>query len=180
MPKTKLMSILGIILLLTLTASAQMKMESSPQAIMKAVAEIYPASGSTVHGIVIFNQTEAGIKVVADIEGLAPGKHGFHVHEFGDCSSPDAVSAGGHFNPDNMQHGGPSDTMRHVGDLGNLTADEKGKAHLELTDKDIAFSGPHSIIGHAVVIHANEDELKTPPAGNAGPRIACGVIGIAH
>jgi superoxide dismutase, Cu-Zn family len=180
MLRMRIILTIGILLAITAIASAQMKMETMPQTIEKAVAEIYPASGSTVHGIVTFTSTGVGVKVVADIEGLAPGKHGFHIHEYGDCSSPDATSTGGHFNPDNMQHGGPSATMRHVGDLGNIQADDKGKAHLELTDKDITFSGRHSIIGHAVVIHANEDDLKTPPAGNAGPRIACGVIGISH
>jgi superoxide dismutase, Cu-Zn family len=180
MLKLRIFLTIGIFLGISVLASSQMKMETAPQGIEKAVAVIYPASGSSVHGLVTFTQSMSGIKVVADIEGLTPGKHGFHIHEYGDCSSPDAVSAGGHFNPDNMQHGGPMTAQRHVGDLGNIQADDKGKAHFELTDKDIAFSGPHSIIGRAVVIHSNEDDLKTAPAGNAGPRIACGVIGISH
>lgn len=144
-----------------------------------AVAVLHPTEGSDVHGTVTFTKAANSIRIMADVYGLIPGKHGFHIHEFGDCSAPDAASAGGHFNPDNMPHGAPDDMNRHVGDLGNLVADEEGNARYERKDSLIAFSGDHSIIGLAVVVHAGEDDLTSQPSGNAGPRVACGVIGIA-
>ena len=147
--------------------------------IKKAIAVLAPTEGNNVRGTVTFSKVKDGIKVVADIEGLTPGKHGIHIHQYGDCSAPDAESAGGHFNPFNVQHGSPDKQPRHAGDFGNITADSNGKAHLEMTDKLISFDGEGSIIGHALIIHAKEDDLKTQPTGNAGARVACGVIGVA-
>ncbi len=160
-------------------AVAQTDMQKMTSGPSKAIAVVYPAKDKTVKGMITFTQTEKGVKVVAHLEGLTPGKHGFHVHEFGDCSAPDATSAGGHFNPTQMAHGAPTDATRHAGDLGNIVADEKGVANLEWLDPVMQLSGPHSIIGRAVIIHAKEDDLKTQPTGNAGAREACGVIGIA-
>lgn len=145
----------------------------------KAIAVLQSASGSKVSGTVTFTKSGNEVKVVADLTGLAPGKHGFHIHEFGDCSAPDATSAGGHFNPGKHQHGAPEASDRHAGDLGNIEADASGKAHLELTDKAMKLSGEDSIIGHAVIVHEKADDLKTQPTGDAGGRIACGVIGLA-
>ncbi len=153
-------------------------MDNLPE-ITKAVAELHGTKGNNVSGIVTFTKEGNLIKVVADIKGLKPGKHGFHIHEYGDCSSGDGTSAGGHFNPDNVQHGAPDKSMSHVGDLGNIEADKDGNAHLEMTDSLLSFSGPRSIIGRGVIVHAAEDDLTSQPAGNAGPRVACGVIGIA-
>jgi len=145
----------------------------------KAIAVVHPASGSTAAGTVTFTAMADQVNVVADITGLTPGKHGFHIHEFGDCSDPRAASAGGHFNPTNHQHGAPDANDRHVGDLGNLEADASGKAHLELTDKLIKLAGNETIVGHSVIIHEKADDLKTQPTGDAGGRVACGVIGVA-
>ena len=147
-------------------------------AIEKAIAVLYPTKGNTVSGIVTFTKLPEGIKVTSNITGLTPGKHGFHIHEFGDCSSEDGTSAGGHFNPSMMAHGAPTDSVRHSGDFGNITADSAGTAIMEWIDPVITFDGPHSIIGRAVIIHAGEDDLKTQPTGAAGARVACGVIGI--
>jgi Cu-Zn family superoxide dismutase len=147
--------------------------------IAKAVCVIHPTKGNKVSGLVTFTQEGDSIKVVADVEGLTPGKHGFHIHEYGDCSAPDGTSTGGHFNPTNQPHGAPTDVLRHVGDLGNLVADKDGKAHYEWTDHVISFKGQNSIIGRGIIIHAGEDDLHTQPTGNAGARVACGVIGIA-
>ena len=169
-----------LICVLTLSAGAQhdmQKMASSGPA--KAIAVVYPAKDKAVKGVITFTQMENGVKVVAHFEGLTPGKHGFHVHEFGDCSAPDATSAGGHFNPMQMTHGAPTDAMRHSGDLGNIVADDKGVADQEWLDPMMQLSGPQSIIGRAVIVHAKEDDLKTQPTGNAGAREACGVIGVA-
>lgn len=168
-----------VLLLLTVTARAQHSMLMPADSINSAIAVLYPTEGNQVDGTVIFTKTADGVKVVADIEGLTPGKHGFHIHEYGDCSSSDGTSAGGHFNPGQMPHGAPTDQNRHEGDIGNITADSSGVAHLEWTDKGMTLSGPNSIIGRSVIVHAKEDDLKTQPTGNAGPRVACGVIGIA-
>jgi Cu-Zn family superoxide dismutase len=144
----------------------------------KAVAVLHPSSGSHVTGTVTFTKTGDGVRVVADVEGLTPGEHGFHIHEFGDCSAADATSAGPHYNPGKHQHAGPDTEMRHEGDLGNLTADASGKAHYERLDQQLRLSGEHSIVGRAVIVHEKMDDFKTQPTGNAGARIACGVIGL--
>lgn len=144
----------------------------------KAIAVLHPTTGSNVAGTITFTKSGDAIKVLADITGLTPGKHGFHIHEFGDCSSADAKSAGGHFNPTNHQHGAPEATDRHAGDLGNIEADASGKAHLDVTDKTLKLSGTDCIIGHAVIVHEKADDLKTQPTGDAGGRVACGVIGV--
>ena len=145
----------------------------------KAICVLYATQGNSVSGTVTFSRVSEGVKVVADLSGLTPGKHGFHIHEFGDCSSPDGTAAGGHFNPSGSPHGAPMDMSRHAGDMGNLEADASGKAHLEYVDSHMSFDGPDSILGRSVIIHAREDDMKTQPTGNAGPRIACGVIGVA-
>jgi Cu-Zn family superoxide dismutase len=147
--------------------------------LIKAVALITPTRGNTAHGIVTFENTENGIHIVAELSGLKPGKHGFHIHEFGNITSDDGSSAGGHFNPMNMPHSMPASEKRHAGDMGNITADEKGNARLDYMDPVIELDGNNSIIGHSVVVHENEDDLMTQPTGNAGPRIGYGVIGIA-
>ncbi len=146
----------------------------------KAVAVIHGFGDSPVKGVVHFTATAEGVQISGEIRGLKPGKHGFHIHEFGDCSSADPKCHGGHFNPEKKKHGGPTSEERHVGDLGNITADDSGKATIHLRDKLIALSGSHSIVGRAVIIHGGEDDQKSDPAGNAGPRIAGGVVGIAN
>jgi superoxide dismutase, Cu-Zn family len=147
--------------------------------INKAVVVLYPTQGNAATGVVTFTKEEGGIHVVAKLTGVPKGDHGFHIHEFGDCSAADGTSAGGHFNPTAMQHAGPMADKRHVGDLGNVTADDQGNVALDYVDKHLAFMGPSSIIGHAVILHANADDFTTQPTGNAGGRIACGVIGVA-
>ncbi len=145
-----------------------------------AVATLAGTAGSAVHGRVEFTPVEGGVRVVADVYGLASGKHGFHVHANGDCSATDGSSAGGHFNPAGASHGGPKARAgaRHVGDLGNLVADEATNAHYDRVDELIALAGEHSIIGRAVIVHAGEDDLQSQPSGAAGRRLACGVIGV--
>ncbi len=147
--------------------------------LLSAVCILHPTEGNEVSGIVTFTKTDGGITIVANFEGLTPGKHGFHIHEYGDCSRLDGKSAGGHFNPDGKKHGAPNSEERHVGDLGNLLANEEGKAYYEMIDTRISFSGPHSIIGRAIIVHAGEDDLTSQPTGAAGSRVACGVIGLA-
>lgn len=141
-----------------------------------AVAHLSPTQGNSVRGTVTFTKVRDGVRVVADVSGLTPGSHGFHIHEKGDCSAPDASSAGGHFNPTGTQHGAPDSEMRHVGDLGNLLADASGRAHLVRVDRHLMLDGSSSIVGRGVIVHAKPDDLKSQPAGDAGPRVACGVI----
>jgi Cu-Zn family superoxide dismutase len=154
-----------------------LSISSSLQAeVIKAKATINPTQGNKVNGVVYFIKDPNGVKVIADVYGLSPGKHGFHVHEHGDCSAHDASSAGGHFNPTNKKHGGPGNPERHVGDLGNLEADSSGHAHYERVDDLLELEGKNSIVGLSVVVHAKEDDLKSQPTGNSGDRIGCGVI----
>jgi len=162
----------------TVIYSQEEKSDNNTMSI-SAVCILHPTEGNETSGIVKFTQTSEGIKIVADVNGLTPGKHGFHIHELGDCSSPDGKSAGGHFNPTNKKHGSPDAEERHVGDLGNLVADDNGRAHYERLDKVISLNGPNSIIGRGIIVHAGEDDLTSQPTGNAGARLACGVIGSA-
>lgn len=187
MKKIKFISIMLFMLFSTgLAGYSQMQMSSKSAnvpvtvgSIQKAVCVLYATQGNTANGTVTFTRTAKGIKVVVDVQGLSKGKHGFHIHEFGDCSAPDGISAGGHFNPEGKTHGAPMDMSRHLGDMGNIEVDESGKAHMEYIDPMMTFEGGHSIIGRSIILHKNEDDLKTQPTGNAGPRIACGVIGVA-
>ncbi len=147
--------------------------------ITEAKCVLHPTSGNSVEGVVVFKKTDDGILVSVKATGLTEGKHGFHVHQLGDCSSPDGKSAGGHFNPHGTEHGAPNAQMRHVGDFGNIEADANGNVDYEFTDKEISFEGMNSVIGRSIVVHAGEDDLHSQPTGNAGARVACGVIGIS-
>lgn len=164
-------------------AAASLRAQDAKHADMagptKAVTVLHATkSGGEASGTVTFTKAEGGVRVVALIKGLTPGEHGFHIHEFGDVSTPDAMSAGGHFNPAMAPHGAPTAGMRHVGDLGNITADAHGTAKVDFVDPKLSFTGPSSIIGHSVIVHEKADDLKTQPTGNAGARVAAGVIGI--
>lgn len=146
----------------------------------KAVVRLRATEGNSVSGVVWFSKVVGGVKVSGKIEGLPPGEHGFHIHQFGDCSSADGKSAGGHFNPNGVNHGAPTDEVRHVGDLGNISANFNAVAEFEFVDVTITLAGANSILSRAVIIHAGEDDLKSQPTGAAGVRLACGVIGIAN
>ena len=143
--------------------------------IQKAQATIKSFEGGDIKGNIIFTKVADGVQIVANVEGLTPGKHGFHVHEFGDCSG-DGAATGAHFNPTHSKHGGPDSPERHVGDLGNIVADQDGRAHYERIDKLIVLEGQNSVIGRSIVIHADADDYTTQPTGNSGKKIACGVI----
>lgn len=140
-----------------------------------AFSEIHSLKDNRVAGTVTFTKVAGGVRIVADVTGLTPGEHGFHVHEHGSCEG-DGTSAGGHYNPTNSKHGGPDSPERHVGDFGNLVADNDGKAHYDRIDTLISLEGEHSIIGKSLVIHADRDDFVTQPTGNSGARIGCGLI----
>jgi Cu-Zn family superoxide dismutase len=130
-----------------------------------------------VTGTIEFKETDDGVEVTANLEGLKKGDHGFHIHEKGDCSAPDAMSAGGHFNPSKHKHGAPDAAEHHEGDLGNITAGKDGKATKTFTVKGVTLGdGDNSIAGKGFIIHEKADDMKTQPTGNAGGRVACGVI----
>jgi Cu-Zn family superoxide dismutase len=154
---------------------------AADSAVNQAIAVLYPTSGSQCHGVVRFTQNGDSVKVVADVEGLTPNQqHAIHIHEYGDASKTDGTSAGGHYNPEKHPHGLPDTENRHAGDLGNLQADADGKAHYEITVNNISIMGDHNpIVGRSVIVHAKMDN-GGQPTGNAGGRIACGVIGIAN
>ena len=144
-----------------------------------ATATLQPAKDKKVSGTVTFTEKDGSVEVAVDIQGLTPGPHGFHVHEKGDCSAPDFSSAGGHFNPQGHPHGPPDAPAdkRHAGDFGNLTADESGNAKTTLTMEGVTLAeGESSVVGKAVVVHEKADDLKSQPSGDAGGRVACGVI----
>uniref|UniRef100_Q6TKF7 Superoxide dismutase [Cu-Zn] n=1 Tax=Clonorchis sinensis TaxID=79923 RepID=Q6TKF7_CLOSI len=152
---------------------------------MKAVCVLKGDVG--VQGTATFTQEVDGGPVTVDVHltGLTPGKHGFHVHAFGDTTNG-CVSAGPHFNPTGVDHGAPEDPVRHVGDLGNVEANAQGVVQRVFTDKIISLTGPSSIVGRAMVVHELEDDLGrgghefSKTTGNAGGRLACGVIGLAQ
>ena len=146
--------------------------------ISKAVAILLPTKASKVQGRVTFTQTDGTMHVHAEIYGLAPGDHGFHIHEFG-VWSEDGLAAGGHYNPTHQMHAGIDTPKRHIGDLGNIKANANGKATVDLDDPSLSFHGPTSIIGRGLVVHEKADDFKTQPTGNAGGRVAVGVIGVA-
>lgn len=144
-----------------------------------AVCVLQSIGDSKARGLIQFTQTESGIHVSGQVSGLSDGKHGFHVHEFGDLTdTSNGESAGGHFNPTGAQHGKPSDDHRHAGDFGNIEANASGVAEVDFTDTKISLSGESSILGRALVVHADEDTFEQP-SGEAGPRVAFGVIGVA-
>jgi len=147
--------------------------------VTRATALIYPTKGNSGAGVIKFAEEKEGLHITAHLTGLTPGEHGFHIHEFGMCNCDDAVCAGDHYNPTNSKHGGPDDNDRHAGDFGNIVADEQGIGRYDRVDKQATLNGPHSIIGRTVIIHAGADDFTTQPSGNAGARIACGIVGIA-
>jgi Cu-Zn family superoxide dismutase len=179
-PTITTLSVLSAAALAALTGCGDGERSAAcPMGASDAIAVLAPTQGSQVHGTVRFTQTADGVKIVADIAGLEPNsKHAIHVHEFGDVSAPDGMSAGTHFNPEKHVHGGPASAEHHAGDLGNLTADATGAAHYELTAPWLSVCcGKDPVLGHSVIVHAKEDDLL--PTANPGQRVAQGVIGIA-
>lgn len=158
----------------TLVLTACASMTSGP----RAVAQLQSTTGNTATGTVSFVKSGDKVVVKGEVRGLKPNaEHGFHVHEKGDCSSGDGLSAGGHFNPDGKPHGNHADMAHHAGDLPSLKADASGVAKFSFESTSIAVgSGPSDVIGRGLIVHRDPDDYKTQPTGNAGPRLACAVI----
>ena len=143
----------------------------------RASAMLSSTSGSSASGTVELAQNADGsVDVTVKLTGVPAGVHGFHIHDKGDCGD-NGNAAGGHFNPSATAHGAPSADPHHAGDFGNVTADASGNVNAHFTTRSITLSeGANSAVGHAIILHANPDDLTTQPTGNAGPRIACGVV----
>ncbi len=134
-----------------------------------------PGVGGSLQLVTAIN----GVQISGNVTGLAPNsEHGFHIHETGDCASPDFTSAGGHFNPGGAKHGNPASPPHHVGDIPSIKADAKGVAivHAAIMGATLNDAGPNDIIGKSLIVHARRDDYKTQPSGDSGDRIACGVI----
>eukprot|EP01094_Clydonella_sp_ATCC50884_P015852 TRINITY_DN26521_c0_g1_i1.p2 TRINITY_DN26521_c0_g1~~TRINITY_DN26521_c0_g1_i1.p2 ORF type:complete len:155 (+),score=50.72 TRINITY_DN26521_c0_g1_i1:35-499(+) len=152
---------------------------------MSTAVVVLSGPDAALSGTVTFTQEapDAPTRIQAELKGLTPGKHGFHIHMYGDTTNG-CTSTGGHFNPHGKNHGGPDAEERHVGDLGNITAGDDGSAVLDVTDRNVSLAGPHSVVGRAIVVHAGEDDLglgghdDSLTTGHAGGRVLCGVIGL--
>ncbi len=142
-----------------------------------ASASLTSRDDLAITGTVTFSESGDGVEIQAHVENAPAGPHGFHIHEVGDCSAADFTSAGGHFNPADVPHGGPDDMERHAGDLGNIEIGEDGTGHLTMSSELLTVAeGPVSVVGRAVVLHETADDLVSQPTGAAGARLACGVI----
>ncbi|MGH8765452.1 MAG: superoxide dismutase family protein [Burkholderiales bacterium] len=148
---------------------------TAPTEPQRATAQLQPTKGNKTIGEVTFEQVGDKMHVLANVHGLKPGAHGFHIHEIGDCSSGDGMSTKGHFNPEGKMHGYPG--SGHAGDLPALLANAKGQAKLDVVTTGMSIgSGPDDIVGRGLIVHADADDYKTQPTGNSGARVACGVI----
>jgi len=141
-----------------------------------AVAVLHPTQGNDARGVIQFDQQDGFVRLYGRVTRLTPGKHGFHIHDYGDLTAADGTSAGGHFAPFDKQHGSPDSPEHHYGDLGNIVADERGVADVDIKADWMKL---HFIIGRAMVVHADADDFA-PPTGHAGARVTVGVIGIAN
>jgi len=164
---------------LILAASAAILLSAcagSSRSNASAEAKLAPTQGHTTTGTVVFVQKGSDVEVTAHVAGLTPGAHGFHIHEKGDCSAPDGMSAGGHFNPGGQPHGHPHKGPHHAGDMPMLETDGYGNARLVAVLPGLTLAGANGIVGKGVIVHAAPDDFKAQPTGNSGARMACGVI----
>jgi len=151
---------------------------TTPDEPLRATAQLQPTKGSKAFGEATFEQVADKVHVVVYVQGLKPGQeHGLHIHEVGDCSSGDGMSTKGHFNPQGKPHARHDSAERHAGDLPSLKAGKDGRAKVDVM-LDVITVGPGaaSVVGRGMIVHADPDDFKTQPTGNAGARIACGVI----
>ena len=168
--------------MLLLAACASAPTAPAPAAesstLARAQVVMTPASASLVSGTLTLTAVTGGVRVSGELGGLQPNStHAIHIHEKGDCSAVDATSAGGHFNPDAQPHGRAGQGPHHGGDMDNFVADARGVARVNVQARGVTLGGQRTdIVGRAVVVHAVADDYTTQPAGNAGARVACGII----
>jgi len=174
----KLIPLLIPVAAAALLAACQSTSSPKPDEAARATAALQPTKGSKAFREATFEQVGDKVRVIVFAQGLKPGaEHGFHIHEAGDCGSGDGMSAKGHFNPHGKPHGDPKSAERHAGDLPSLKAGKDGRARIDATVDAISIGqGAGNIVGRGLIIHADPDDYKTQPTGNAGARIACGVI----
>lgn len=155
------------------------KPEDGAEVDQEAMADLTPKSGSTVKGMAHFKAEGKTITLTVTVKEALPGRHGVHIHEMGDCSAPDASSAGEHWNPLNKRHGRWGAEQYHLGDIGNIEVDQSGSGTLTFTTDEwaIGSGGANDVVGKSVVVHSNADDFVSQPSGGAGERVACGVIG---
>ncbi|HSA71795.1 MAG TPA: superoxide dismutase family protein [Burkholderiales bacterium] len=165
-------------LVIAFTAASLLGCQSTPEDAPRATAALKPLGKHKAFGEATFDQVGNKVRLVAYVQGLTPEReHGFHIHEVGDCNSPDGMSAKGHFNPFGKPHGHFHSAERHAGDLPALKAGKDGRAKVDVEVDTITVTpGPASIVGRGLIVHADADDYKTQPTGNAGARIACAVI----
>lgn len=146
-----------------------------------AGVQLSPTQGNTANGGLKITAAGTGVQISGMVQGLKPaGEFGFHFHENGDCSAPDATSAGEHFNPTSQDHGNPQTPPHHAGDMLNVKSDAQGVAEVSLDNPEVSLQSgqTNDILGKALVMHAKPDDYKTQPSGNSGDRIACGVVAV--
>lgn len=151
--------------------------DAKPAVPEEAVAVMMPTEGSRVTGTIRLVQQKGHVHITGEVQGLTPGQHGFHVHEFGDLRDRTGKSAGDHFNPTGDPHGGPESEHKHAGDLGNIVANDDGVAIIDMKAEGLKL---HFVVGRSLVVHAKADDLTTQPSGDSGDRVAVGVIGFAQ
>jgi Cu-Zn family superoxide dismutase len=164
-----------------IASSTEPGQTASAEATAGAAVQLSPTQGNTANGALKITAAGTGVKLSGMVQGLPPnGEFGFHFHEKGDCSAPDATSAGAHFNPTGQDHGHPQTSPHHAGDMMNVQSDEQGVAEVSIDNPDVSLQTgqPNDIIGKALVLHARPDDYTTQPSGNSGDRIACGVVAI--
>ncbi len=150
----------------------------SMMAVTQAVVVLNPTEGNEAAGEIMLTLTDEGMHVTGEVTGLTPGEHGFHFHQMGDCRASDGTSAGGHYNPEGNEHGHPEGEVNHVGDMLNIVADDDGVAVVDTVNVKATFSGPNSVLGRGMIIHAEPDDYESQPSGASGSRVACGVVGV--
>lgn len=153
---------------------------ANPEPVERAIAVLHPTQGNDVRGTVEFRKVKRGLQLTADVQGLPPGEHAYHVHLLGDCSGPQAKTAGTHFNFEGSSKNPPEDIDRITGDLGELKAGQDGKARASTLIESASLEGPYSILSRSVVVHERGNDPTEPPIGAAGGRLACGVIGLTE
>lgn len=161
------------------TAAPAEQSEAPAEAAPEAAVQVAATQGNTVTGALALASSPQGVHITGTIEGLKPdAEFGFHIHEKGDCSAPDASSAGGHFNPTQAQHGNPASGTHHAGDMLNIRSNADGVAQVDVTAAGTTLHGDPAtdVMGKAVVVHESPDDYATQPSGNSGKRVACGVI----
>ncbi len=175
-------SLLVGVSIVLVSCDAKQKKGTSSTPSKQATATIGSASGSEVTGTAVFKQSGDTITLTVEIQHAAPGVHAVHIHESGDCSSPDGKSAGGHWNPTDVPHGKWGEGEFHLGDIGNMTVGEDGTAKIELTTDqwEMGTGSIRDIVGKGVIVHAGADDFTSQPSGAAGARIGCGGIALVE